>query len=158
MGLIFSCRWFLNQAGIITLMEMMQQPDTSLRMAAMQLLLRIVAEDTPVLESLCLVGMLPIVNRLTAIDCSAKLRSIAASFVERLCATSAHTVQMFVACGGIPVLVGVCLRSSLRMCILAAASMCQALPLLLLTLLLKGTSCRPYLVTTWQYWLLTAQS
>lgn len=88
-------------------MEMLQQPETSLRMAGLQLLLRVVADDSPVLESLCLVGMLPIVNRLTATDCSAKLRSIAASFVERLCATSAHTVQMFVACGGIPVLVGV---------------------------------------------------
>ena len=103
-----TCRWFLGQAGIITLMEMLQQPDASLRAASMRLLLAVVADDTPVLESLCLVGMVPIVNRLTAAEHSQALRSLAASFVERLCSTSAHTVQMFVACGGLTVLVGVC--------------------------------------------------
>ena len=88
-------------------MEMLQQPDTGLLAAAMQLLNSVVADDTPVLESLCLVGIVPIVTRLAAPAHSAALRGLAATFVERLCSTSAHTVQMFVACGGLPVLVTV---------------------------------------------------
>jgi hypothetical protein len=116
-----ACRNFLSQAGIITLMEMLQQSDSPLRVAAMRLLLTIVADDTPVLESLCLVGMVPIVSKLTTAEHGNTLRGLAASFVERLCGTSAHTVQMFVACGGVSVLVGV------RLATCACAAACISL-------------------------------
>lgn len=90
-------------------MEMLQQQDANLCAAALDLLLAVVAEDAPVLESLCLVGVVPIVNQLTAKNAPGgrPTRSRAASFVELLCSTSGHTVQMFVACGGLAVLVEV---------------------------------------------------
>lgn len=88
-------------------MELLQHGDQALLTAALQLLMAVVRDDTAVLESLCLVGIVPIVNRLTAPDLRRSIRNTAASFVEQLCKTSAHTVQMFVACGGVPVLVGV---------------------------------------------------
>jgi hypothetical protein len=95
-------------------MEMLQQHDSTLCAAALDLLLAVVADDAPVLESLCLVGIVPIVNQLT--DKSAPggraTRARAASFVELLCSTSGHTVQMFVACGGLAVLVEVLLPPS----------------------------------------------
>jgi hypothetical protein len=94
-------------------MEMLKQADNALRAASLRLLLSVVANDTPVLESLCLVGIVPIVNELTAARHHRSLRRHAAEFVERLCSTSAHTVQMFVACGGLSVLVGVSAAASL---------------------------------------------
>jgi hypothetical protein len=101
------CRWFLSQSGMITLMEMLQQSEIGLLTSALQLLNAIVANDTRVLESLCLIGIVPIVNGLAGVQHAPRLRDLAASFVEQLCSTSELTVQMFVACGGLPVLVGV---------------------------------------------------
>ena len=88
-------------------MELLQQPDATLRAAALRLLHSVAAEDPPVLESLSLVGLVPIVNALTPVSQPAPVRRLAGAFVERLCSTSEHTVQMFVACGGLAVLVGV---------------------------------------------------
>lgn len=105
-----SCSWFLAKAGVVSIMEMLQQHDSTLCAAALDLLLAVVADDAPVLESLCLVGVVPIVNQLTAKTAPGghPSRSRAARFVELLCSTSGHTVQMFVACGGLAVLVEVC--------------------------------------------------
>jgi hypothetical protein len=103
------CSWFLAKAGVVSIMEMLQQQDASLCAAALDLLLAVVADDAPVLESLCLVGLIPIVNHLTAENAPGgrATRSRAARFVELLCSTSGHTMQMFVACGGLAVLVEV---------------------------------------------------
>jgi hypothetical protein len=101
---------------MVTLMEMLQQSDTGLLAAALQLLNAVIANDTPVLESLCLIGIVPIVNGLAGPQHNPRLRDLAATFVEQLCGTSELTVQMFVACGGLPVLVGVRDGSSGRLC------------------------------------------
>ena len=93
-------------------MELLQLPqDPELLEPALELLLAVVAGDTPVLESLCLVGIVPLVAALTNRAHRRSIRNAAATFIALLCRTSVHTVQMFVACGGVPVLVGVrCLR------------------------------------------------
>lgn len=104
-----TCSWFLAKAGVVSIMEMLQQYDATLCAAALDLLLAVVADDAPVLESLCLVGVVPIATQLTAKTAPGgrPTRTRAASFVELLCSTSGHTVQMFVACGGLAVLVEV---------------------------------------------------
>lgn len=88
-------------------MELLQQPGREVAEAAMELLLAVVADDTPVLEALCLVGVVPIVSRLSGPAHAQPLRARAARFLVLLCTTSAHTAQMFLACGGLSVLVQV---------------------------------------------------
>lgn len=102
-----ACSWFLAQAGVVSIMELLQQPNRSVAEAALELLLAVVADDAPVLESLCLVGLVPIVARLSGPSHAQPLRARAARFLLLLCTTSAHTVQMFLACGGLAVLVQV---------------------------------------------------
>lgn len=103
------CSWFLAKAGVVSIMEMLQQHDSALCAAALDLLLTVATGDAPVLESLCLVGVVPIATQLTAKTAPGgrPTRARAAKFVELLCSTSGHTVQMFVACGGLAVLVEV---------------------------------------------------
>ena len=107
---VVACSWFLAKAGVVSIMEMLQQHDATLCSAALDLLLTVVSDDAPVLESLCLVGVVPIATQLTAKSAPGgrPTRARAAKFVELLCSTSGHTVQMFVACGGLAVLVEVC--------------------------------------------------
>ena len=88
-------------------MELLQQPAREVAEAALELLLAVVADDAPVLEALCLVGLVPIVARLSGPAHAQPLRARAARFLVLLCTTSAHTAQMFLACGGLGVLVQV---------------------------------------------------
>lgn len=106
------CSWFLAQAGAVSIMELLQQPAREVAEAALELLLAVVADDAPVLEALCLVGLVPAVARLSGPAHAPPLRARAARFLVLLCTTSAHTAQMFLACGGLGVLVQV--RSALR--------------------------------------------
>jgi hypothetical protein len=88
-------------------MEMLQRDDEALCEAALKLLLTIIASDKSLLESLCSLGMVPIVCALTDHSQNCRIRRCAVEFVQAMCSTSALTVQMFVACGGIRVLIEV---------------------------------------------------
>eukprot|EP00958_Prasinococcus_capsulatus_P019088 scaffold2299_cov359-Prasinococcus_capsulatus_cf.AAC.2 len=57
-------------------------------------------------ENLCLVGLVPTVMRFAAPDCLKPIRMEAAYFVRQMVHTSTLTLQMFIACRGLPVLVG----------------------------------------------------
>jgi hypothetical protein len=61
------------------------------------------AGDTRLLESLCLVGIVPAMCRmaLPAPPGAERLRSRAAGFVQQLCFSGATTLQMLIACGGL---------------------------------------------------------
>jgi hypothetical protein len=62
-----------------------------------------VAGDTRLLESLCLVGIVPAMCRmaLPAPPGAERLRSRAAGFVQQLCFSGVTTLQMLIACGGL---------------------------------------------------------
>jgi hypothetical protein len=56
-------------------------------------------------ETLCLVGVLPQVMKFSSTMYSIEIRKQACIFIAAMCSTSALTLQMFIACRGLPVLV-----------------------------------------------------
>ncbi|KAL1998867.1 hypothetical protein VTN02DRAFT_5456 [Thermoascus thermophilus] len=65
----------------------------------------IIDEDYGILENLCFVGGIPIINEFASKKYPREIRLQAAAFVEQMYQTSTLTLQMFVSAGGLNVLV-----------------------------------------------------
>ncbi|DBA67330.1 TPA: hypothetical protein ACH3X2_001627 [Trebouxia sp. C0005] len=97
---------FLAEGGVIALMELLEERSTKVVLAGLELANALVASDASVMETMCLVGIVPTIARFAAASWARGIRLQAALFVQQLCRTSLATAQMFVACQGLPVLVG----------------------------------------------------
>ena len=71
-------------------------------LAGLELANALVISDASVLETMCLVGIVPTVARFAAASWPRGIRLQAALFVQQLCRTSLATAQMFVACQVMP--------------------------------------------------------
>lgn len=100
---------FVNEGGVLSLMELLDS-DTKQLEPAVDLVLAYVGGEVRLLESVCLVGMVPSVLRCAAPNMPMSCRTKAATFMLQLLQhdTTAH---MFVACQGLRWLVG-CVESS----------------------------------------------
>lgn len=67
-------------------------------LAGLELANALVADNASVMETMCLVGIVPTVARFAAPTWARGIRLQAARFVLQLCRTSLATAQMFVAC------------------------------------------------------------
>lgn len=67
-------------------------------LAGLELANALVASDASVMETMCLVGIVPTIARFAAASWARGIRLQAALFVQKLCRTSLATAQMFVAC------------------------------------------------------------
>lgn len=67
-------------------------------LAGLELANALVANNASVMETMCLVGIVPTVARFAAPTWARGIRLQAARFVQHLCRTSLATAQMFVAC------------------------------------------------------------
>lgn len=67
-------------------------------LAGLELANALVAGNASVMETMCLVGIVPTVARFAAPAWPRGVRLQAARFVQQLCRTSLATAQMFVAC------------------------------------------------------------
>ncbi|KAE8669701.1 MAP3K epsilon protein kinase 1 [Hibiscus syriacus] len=97
---------FFSQRGLLPLMELLDVPKTRVTCSVLQLINHIVKENTDFQENACLVGFIPLVMSFAGPDRPREIRMEAAYFFQELCRSSSLTLQMFVACRGIPVLVG----------------------------------------------------
>lgn len=92
--------------GMLPILEIL---DTCLRPMTILRLLKIVniiiSNNVEVQENLCFVGGIPIVSKFAHKKYSSDIRLEAASFVRMMYQTSTLTLQMFVSCGGLNVLV-----------------------------------------------------
>lgn len=92
--------------GMLPILEIL---DTCLRPLTILRLLKIVniiiSNNVEVQENLCFVGGIPIVSKFAHKKYSSDIRLEAASFVRMMYQTSTLTLQMFVSCGGLNVLV-----------------------------------------------------
>jgi serine/threonine protein kinase len=92
--------------GMLPILEIL---DTCLRPLTILRLLKIVNiiinNNVEVQENLCFVGGIPIVSKFAHKKYSSDIRLEAASFVRMMYQTSTLTLQMFVSCGGLNVLV-----------------------------------------------------
>lgn len=92
--------------GMLPILEIL---DTCLRPLTILRLLKIVniiiSNNVEVQENLCFVGGIPIVSKFAHKKYSSDIRLEAANFVRMMYQTSTLTLQMFVSCGGLNVLV-----------------------------------------------------
>ncbi|KAK8322259.1 hypothetical protein V6Z12_A12G155100 [Gossypium hirsutum] len=97
---------FVSQHGLLPLMELLDIPRTRVICSVLQLINELVKDNTDFQENACLVGLIPLVMSFAGPDRPREVRMEAAWFLQQLCLSSSLTLQMFIACRGIPVLVG----------------------------------------------------
>ncbi|CAI9114684.1 OLC1v1015464C1 [Oldenlandia corymbosa var. corymbosa] len=97
---------FVTQHGLLPLLELLEVPKSRVTCSVLQLLNQIIKDNTDFQENACLVGLIPVVMSFAVPDRPREVRMEAAFFLQQLCQSSSLTLQMFIACRGIPVLVG----------------------------------------------------
>jgi hypothetical protein len=88
---------------ILEILETCNRPTTILRL--LQVVNLIIMDNVEIQENLCFVGGIPIITRFAQKRYSSDIRLEAAAFVRQMYQTSTLTLQMFVSCGGLNVLV-----------------------------------------------------
>ncbi|KAK5105826.1 hypothetical protein LTR62_002106 [Meristemomyces frigidus] len=88
---------------ILEILETCATPHTILSL--LRIVNYIISENVEVQENLCFVGGIPIVTKFAHKRFSSEIRLEAAGFVRMMYLTSTLTLQMFVSCGGLNVLV-----------------------------------------------------
>ncbi|XXG66881.1 hypothetical protein AAC387_Pa06g0356 [Persea americana] len=97
---------FVNQHGLLPLMELLEVPKNRVICAVLQMINQIIKDNADFQENACLIGLIPVVMNFAVPDRPREVRMQAAYFLQQLCQSSPLTLQMFIACRGIPVLVG----------------------------------------------------
>lgn len=94
----------VSQSGVIpNIMEALEVKNVQVLCAVLDVINLIIKDDTQFQENLALIGLVPIIVNLASTNSAIRLE--AAKFVHQSCKTSVLTLQMFIACGGLPVLV-----------------------------------------------------
>ncbi|CAL9076653.1 unnamed protein product [Musa textilis] len=97
---------YMSQHGFLPLMELLEVPKNRVICSVLQVINHIIKDNIGFQENACLVGLIPVVMNFAVPDRPREIRMQAAFFLEQLCQSSTLTLQMFIACRGIPVLVG----------------------------------------------------
>eukprot|EP01006_Ploeotia_vitrea_P036616 TRINITY_DN66042_c10_g1_i2.p2 TRINITY_DN66042_c10_g1~~TRINITY_DN66042_c10_g1_i2.p2 ORF type:complete len:533 (+),score=325.32 TRINITY_DN66042_c10_g1_i2:48-1646(+) len=98
-------RALMTSYGVIPVMEMLESPSPKVVLAILKLVNRVVGKDTKFQQSMSLVGLIPAIIKFAGQGFPASIRQEAANFVRHFCYASDFTRKMFIACGGLPVLV-----------------------------------------------------
>ena len=88
---------------ILEILDTCSRPPTILRL--LKIVNCIISDNVEVQENLCFVGGIPIISKFVHKKYSSEIRLEAAAFVRMMYHTSTLTLQMFVSCGGLNVLV-----------------------------------------------------
>lgn len=88
---------------ILEILDSSKRPDTVLRL--LKIVNMLLLDNVEIQENLCFVGGIPIITRFAQKKYSSDIRLEAAAFVRQMFQTSTLTLQMFVSCGGLNVLV-----------------------------------------------------
>ncbi|KZV47026.1 hypothetical protein F511_16413 [Dorcoceras hygrometricum] len=96
---------FITQHGFLPLMDLLELPRPRAICSVLQVLNQIIKDNTDFQENACLVGLIPVVMGFAVPDRPREVRMEAAYFLQQLCQSSSLTLQMFIACRGIPILV-----------------------------------------------------
>lgn len=95
----------VSHHGVLPIMEMLDVSNPSVIHAILRVVNQIIADNKPFQETLCLVGVLPAIMKFGSRNYNTHIREEASFFVNEMCHTSPLTLQMFIACRGLPVLV-----------------------------------------------------
>ncbi|KAF9517267.1 hypothetical protein BS47DRAFT_1483463 [Hydnum rufescens UP504] len=96
----------VSSHGLLAILEVLEsKPSRDVVMNLLKLTNLLVTADLGVLESFCLIGGIPVVMTFTSKKYSSECRFEASNFVRLLCHSSILTLQMFISCRGLKVLV-----------------------------------------------------
>ena len=96
----------ISSHGMLPMLEVLEhceRRDTSLRL--LRIINGILRDNVEPQENFCFVGGIPIVTKFAHKKYPREIRLEAAAFVRQMCITSTLTLQMFISCGGLNVLV-----------------------------------------------------
>ncbi|KAF8333555.1 uncharacterized protein EI90DRAFT_3145216 [Cantharellus anzutake] len=97
---------FVLSHGLLAVVEILEsRPSRDVLISLLKLTNMLVTNDLGILESFCLIGGIPVVMAFTSKKYSLECRSEASNFVQLLCQSSMLTLQMFISCRGLKVLV-----------------------------------------------------
>ncbi|KAF9453114.1 Pkinase-domain-containing protein [Macrolepiota fuliginosa MF-IS2] len=89
--------------AILEVLEVRRHRDVTMKL--MQIINLLVTSDIGFLESFCLIGGIPVMMEFTSKKYPSACRLEASNFIRLLCHTSVLTLQMFISCRGLKVLV-----------------------------------------------------
>eukprot|EP01133_Synstelium_polycarpum_P006813 gene6813-7918_t len=95
----------IKRHGVIPIMEMLEVSNSQVICSILKVVNQIIENNMEIQENLCLVGGIPSIMKFSGRDYSASIRLETASFISKMCSTSTLTLQMFIACKGLPILV-----------------------------------------------------
>eukprot|EP00164_Ancoracysta_twista_P003180 GFYU01004243.1.p1 GENE.GFYU01004243.1~~GFYU01004243.1.p1 ORF type:complete len:1033 (+),score=320.77 GFYU01004243.1:301-3399(+) len=98
-------KYLIANHGVIPIMEMLQVAKPQLLHAILQVVNSIIHNNKEFQENLCLVGIIPVITKFAGRGSPKPLRLEASHFVREMCHSSTLTMQMFISCQGLPVLV-----------------------------------------------------
>ncbi|KAF8746478.1 Serine/Threonine protein kinase, catalytic domain, partial [Rhizoctonia solani] len=96
----------VSSHGMLTILEVLEsKPSRDVIIRLLKIINLLVTSDFGFLESFCLIGGIPVVMSFTTKKYSTECRIEASNFIRVLCQTSVLTLQMFISCRGLKVLV-----------------------------------------------------
>ncbi|KZV66238.1 hypothetical protein PENSPDRAFT_755870 [Peniophora sp. CONT] len=97
---------FMSSHGMLAILEVLEsRASREVIMRLLQIINLLVTADAGFLESFCLIGGIPVMMGFTSKKYPSECRLEASNFIQLLCHTSVLTLQMFISCRGLKVLV-----------------------------------------------------
>ncbi|KAF8505364.1 hypothetical protein BU17DRAFT_101047 [Hysterangium stoloniferum] len=96
----------VSSHGLLAILEVLEsKPSRDVILRLLQIVNLLVTSDLGILESFCLIGGIPVLMGFTSKKYSSECRLEASNFIRLLCHSSVLTLQMFISCRGLRVLV-----------------------------------------------------
>ena len=99
-------RTLMANHGVIPIMEMLEVANHNVLHSVLSIVNQVIGQDSKFQQSMSLVGLIPAIVRFSSTSFPISIRLEAANFVRHFCYASDFTRKMFIACGGLPILVG----------------------------------------------------
>ncbi|EGC39194.1 hypothetical protein DICPUDRAFT_96609 [Dictyostelium purpureum] len=97
----------IRRHGVIPIMEMLEVSNIQSHVlcSILKVVNQIIDNNMEIQENLCLVGGIPAIMKFSGPEYPPSVRLETAAFISKMCSTSTLTLQMFIACKGLPILV-----------------------------------------------------
>jgi len=99
-------RSLLTGFAVIPIMELLEVPNPRVIVAVLEVVNKVIGNDAKFQQSMALVGLIPRIVQFASPGFPLSIRREAAHFVRHFCHANDFTRKMFIACGGLPTLVG----------------------------------------------------
>ncbi|KAJ5078800.1 mtk1/mekk4 [Anaeramoeba ignava] len=99
-----STGFLITYHGVTPIMEMLELGNLKILPIILKIVNKIIEGNSQIQENLCLIGGIPTIMVFATPNYSREIREEVSSFIYKMCHTSPMTLQMFIACRGLPIL------------------------------------------------------